>query len=107
MLTCGFRTQKGMESALESNSLDIIGLGRSFTLYPNLPADIFNDRASEFNVDYRRTNVKMVDAALNLIWYEPQMERFEKGLEPDPNLNGWKVFVHYTWTLMQKAFSKN
>lgn len=107
MLTGGFRTRKGMESALESNSLDIIGLGRSFTLYPNLPADIFNNMASNFKVDFRRTNVKGIDAALNLIWYEAQMERLGKGLDPDPNLNGWKVFAHYAWTLMQKAFNKN
>lgn len=107
MLTGGFRTQKGMVAALESNSLDVIGLGRPFALYPNLPADIFNDRASNFKVDYRRTDVKIVDAALNLIWYEAQMKRLGKGLEPDQNLNGWKVFANYAWILMQKGFSKN
>lgn len=107
MLTGGFRTQKGMETALNSNSLDVIGLGRPFTIYPDLPSDIFNKRASDFSVDYRRTNVKAVDAALNLIWYEAQMKRLGKGLEPNKNLNGWGVFANYAWVLMQKAFSKN
>ena len=107
MLTGGFRTQKGMETALNSNSLDVIGLGRPFTIYPDLPSDIFNKRASDFSVDYRRTNVKAVDAALNLIWYEAQMKRLGKGQEPDKNLNGWGVFANYAWVLMQKAFSKN
>jgi len=107
MLTGGFRTKKGMESALESNSLDVIGLGRPFAIYPALPADLFNNRASDFKVDFRRTNVKAIDAALNLIWYEAQLERLGKGLEPDKNLNGWKVFANYAWILMQKGFSKN
>lgn len=107
MLTGGFRTQKGMEAALNSNSLDVIGLGRPFALYPDLPADIFNKKASEFKVDFNRTNVKIVDAALNLIWYEAQMKKLGKGLEPKQNLNGWKVFANYAWQLMQKAMSKN
>jgi len=107
MLTGGFRTQKGMESALESNSLDVIGLGRPFVLYPELPADIFNNRRSDFQVDFKKTSSKMVNAALNLIWYAAQMKRLGMGNTPDPNLNGWGVFANYALGIMQKAFSKN
>lgn len=107
MLTGGFRTKQGMESALQSNSLDLIGLGRPFVLYPELAADVFNQKSSDFKVDFRRTHVKMVDAALNLIWYEAQMKRLGKGLEPDIDLNGWRVFMSYAWQLMIKAMSKN
>lgn len=105
MLTGGFRTKKGMETALESNSLDVIGLGRPFVLYPELPADIFSERASDFQVDFKKTNVKMMDAALNLIWYEAQMKRLGKGLEPDTQLNGWRVFFSYAFGILRKAFS--
>jgi len=107
MLTGGFRTKKGMESALQSNSLDLIGLGRPFVLYPELAADVFNQKSSDFKVDFRRTHVKMVDAALNLIWYEAQMKRLGNGLDPDKNLNGWTVFMSYAWQLMIKAMRKN
>jgi hypothetical protein len=103
MLTGGFRTQKGMEAALESNSLDVIGLGRPFVLYPELPADIFNNRLSDFHVDFRRTNSKMVNAALNLIWYAAQMKRMGKGQEPSTQLNGWRVFFAYALGIMRKA----
>ena len=105
MLTGGFRTQEGMEAALESNSLDVIGLGRPFVIYPDLPSDIFNERASCFQVDFRKTNSKMVNAALNLIWYTAQMKRMGKGLEPDIQLNGWMVFISYAFGIARKAFS--
>ncbi len=105
MLTGGFRTQKGMETALETNSLDVIGLGRPFVLFPKLPADIFKSRRSDFNVEFKKTNSKMVNAALNLIWYAAQMKRMGKGLEPDTNLNGWGVFMAYAFGIMRKAFS--
>lgn len=104
MLTGGFRTQKGMEAAFESNSLDMIGLGRPFVLYPELPSDIFKSKKSDFQVDFRKTNSKMVNAALNLIWYTAQMKRMGKGLEPDQNMNGWNVFIGYAFGIMRKAF---
>ena len=107
MLTGGFRTKEGMEAALKSNSLDLIGLGRPYTLYPELPADIFNKKVKGFQVDFKRTNVKAVDAALNLIWYTAQMEKIGKGKEPNENLSGWGVFIRYAWQLMKKAMNKN
>lgn len=105
MLTGGFRTKQGMENAIESNSLDVIGLGRPFVLYPELPADIFNNRLSEFHVDFRKTNSKMVNEALNLLWYGAQMKRMGKGLDPDQNINAWGVFASYALGIMRKAFS--
>lgn len=40
MLTGGFRTRTGMESALAENACDIIGLGRPATVNPHFPRDV-------------------------------------------------------------------
>lgn len=43
MVTGGFRTREGMESALREDACDIIGLGRPAALNPSLPKNlIFN-----------------------------------------------------------------
>lgn len=48
MVTGGFRTRQGMESALKEGACDIIGLARPAAIHPDLPKSIiFNKEVSD------------------------------------------------------------
>ena len=55
MVTGGFRTRNGMESALESGAADLIGIARPAAIYPDLPTKIILNE-----------NVKDEDASVKL-----------------------------------------
>lgn len=86
MLTGGFRTLQGMESALENNSCDIIGLGRSLALNPDFPNELFSGKNVGSEVETLSTGIKTIDKLfpLEITWYTQQIHRMGKGLNPDP-----------------------
>jgi 2,4-dienoyl-CoA reductase-like NADH-dependent reductase (Old Yellow Enzyme family) len=45
MLTGGFRSRTGMESALAENACDIIGLGRPAAINPHFPQDVLLNKS--------------------------------------------------------------
>ncbi len=104
MLTGGFRTTAAMNEAIESGALDVVGLARPFTIYPDLPNQIFDEGATAFPVDYKRTGVKMLDAGLSLVWYEHQIKILGRGEKPDPNLSGWTAMLHFIKLILGKRF---
>ena len=106
MLTGGFRTTSIMKDAIASNQLDIIGIARPFTVYPNIGNEIFNKSRINFNTKIKKTGVKGIDGAMNIIWYESQIKRLGKGKVPKPDLNPWLVFIKYSWLILEKKLSK-
>lgn len=106
MLTGGFRTTSIMKDAIASNQLDIIGIARPFTVYPNIGNEIFNNSRINFNTKIKKTGVKGIDGAMNIIWYESQIKRLGKGKVPKPDLNPWLVFIKYSWLILEKKLTK-
>ena len=106
MLTGGFRTTSVMKDAIASNQLDIIGIARPFAVYPNIGNEIFNESRINFNTEIRKTGVKGIDGAMNIIWYESQIKRLGKGKSPKPNLNPWSVFLMYFWLILEQKLTK-
>ena len=106
MLTGGFRTTSIMKDAIASNQLDIIGIARPFAVYPNIGNEIFNKSRINFNTKIKKTGVKGIDGAMNIIWYESQIKRLGKGKVPKPDLNPWLVFIKYSWLILEKKLSK-
>lgn len=106
MLTGGFRTTSIMKDAIASNQLDIIGIARPFTVYPNIGNEIFNKSRINFNTKIKKTGVKGIDGAMNIIWYESQIKRLGKGKVPKPDLNPWLVFIKYSWLILEKKLTK-
>ena len=106
MLTGGFRTTSIMKDAIASNQLDIIGIARPFTVYPNIGNEIFNNSRINFNTKIKKTGVKGIDGAMNIIWYESQIKRLGKGKVPKPDLNPWLVFIKYSWLILEKKLIK-
>ena len=107
MLTGGFRTASVMKDSIASNQLDIIGIARPFAVYPNIGNEIFNESRTNFNTKIKKTGVKGIDGAMNIIWYEAQIKRLGKGKVPKPDLNPWLVFIKYSWLILETKLIRN
>jgi imidazole glycerol phosphate synthase subunit HisF len=107
MLTGGFRTLEGMEAALNSGAMDIVGIARPFAVYPELPELVLSGSKKSFDVENGKTGVKAVDGFMSLIWYEAQIKRLGEGKVPKINLSAWSVFFWYLRKMIRKSFNKN
>ncbi|MDD4976362.1 MAG: NADH:flavin oxidoreductase/NADH oxidase family protein [Bacteriovorax sp.] len=87
MLTGGFRSREGMESALKSNACDVVGLARSVALDPNFPNEILRGQNVLSKVKQLTTGIKAIDKAmpLEIIWYADQIHRLGKMKNTNPN----------------------
>ena len=106
MLTGGFRTTAVMKNAIISNQLDIIGIARPFAMYPNIGNEIINESRKNFNTEIKKTGLKGIDGAMNIIWYESQIKRLGKGKVPKPDLNPWSVFFQYFWLILEQKLKR-
>ena len=104
MLTGGFRTASFMEEAVASKQVDIIGLARPFTLYPNIANQIFDGSQPFFDSKFRKSGIKAIDAAMNIVWYEGQIERIGLGKKPDPKMRPVPIFMKYVWKIIRTKF---
>jgi len=86
--------------------LDIIGIARPFAVYPNIGNEILNESRLNFNTEIRKTGIKGIDGAMNIIWYESQIKRLGKGKAPKPNLNPVSVFLQYALLIVQYKWTK-
>ena len=104
LLTGGFRTVAVMENALEGGKLDIIGLARPFTLYPDLPNAIFENRITSISLPTVQTGLKVIDRMgfVELFWHELQIRRLGEGKAPDPKLSALKVVRHKFGVFLKK-----
>jgi 2,4-dienoyl-CoA reductase-like NADH-dependent reductase (Old Yellow Enzyme family) len=105
MLTGGFRTASVMRDAVASNQLDVVGIARPFTIYPNIGHELFDNSRMTFPTDTQKTGVKGIDGFMNIIWYEAQIKRIGQGKTPDPGLSAWSVFLKYVWLILERKFA--
>ena len=87
MLTGGFRSLTGMESALEKKSCDMIGLARSLALNPNFAQELLSGKNTISAVKPLSTGIKTLDQLfpLEITWYTNQIQRMGDGKNPNPN----------------------
>lgn len=95
MVTGGFRTRAGMEAALASGALDVIGLARPMALEPDLPARLLDGKSDASTARPRRTGVKKIDVMAEAGFYGAQIERMARGAEPDPGVGPWRATAWY------------
>lgn len=95
MVTGGFRSAAGMEGALASGALDIVGLARLLAIDPEAPAALLQGRDSAQQVRAIKTGLKAVDrmGIMEVLWYERQLKRIAKGAEPRPGESGLAAFL--------------
>lgn len=95
MVTGGFRSAAGMNAALQSGALDIVGLARLLAIDPDAPASLLQARDSLQQVRPIRTGIKAVDnmGLMEVLWYERQIKRIARGKEPRPDEGGLSAFL--------------
>jgi 2,4-dienoyl-CoA reductase-like NADH-dependent reductase (Old Yellow Enzyme family) len=95
MVTGGFRSVAGMNAALSSGALDVVGLARLLAIDPDAPKALLQGRDSPHRVRPIKTGIAMVDKGgpMEVLWYELQLYRIAAGGEPRPNESGlWALF---------------
>jgi 2,4-dienoyl-CoA reductase-like NADH-dependent reductase (Old Yellow Enzyme family) len=103
MVTGGFRTAEGMNAALRSGALDIVGLARLMAIDPEAPVALLQGRDSPHRVRPITTGIKPVDrmGIMEVLWYTLQLGRIADGGNPRPNESGLMAFlkslVKSTW----------
>jgi hypothetical protein len=75
MLTGGFRTRQGMNDALDSGAVDVVGLARPITYEPDLPQRLLDGTAEKSLVTPKTLGYKTVDDLLNSAWHQQQIAR--------------------------------
>lgn len=95
MVTGGFRTVAGMNDALRSGALDVVGLARLLAIDPDAPAALLEGRDSPQQVRGINTGLKIVDrmGIMEVLWYERQLKRIARGKEPRPDESGLSAFL--------------
>ncbi|MCU4483769.1 NADH:flavin oxidoreductase/NADH oxidase family protein [Acinetobacter ursingii] len=89
LLTGGFRSVKGMNDALQQHATDLIGLGRTLCVEPDLPNQFLSGHRQKIELPSLSTGWKLLDklSLINITWYEHQLAHIGKGKKPDIHLN--------------------
>ncbi|MCY1459620.1 hypothetical protein D9M71_771110 [compost metagenome] len=100
MVTGGFRSSAGMNAALRSGALDVVGLARLLAIDPDAPTALLQGRDSPRRVRPITTGIKLVDrmALMEVSWYTLQLKRIARGGKPRPNESG-------LWALLKSVMS--
>lgn len=87
MLTGGFRTAEGMSNAIQSGAVDLIGLGRSLAVEPDLPLRLLQGKQAQHEIRPITTGIKLIDRMgfMEIAWYTRQLHRMLAGKDPRPN----------------------
>lgn len=95
MVTGGFRTAEGMNAALRSGALDLVGVARLLAIDPDAPAALLRGRDSTQRVRPITTGIKPVDrmGLMEILWYTRQLKRIAEGGSPRPNESGLMAFL--------------
>jgi tRNA-dihydrouridine synthase len=87
MLTGGMRSRATMERVLAEGAIDVIGIARPMTHAPELPRALLDGTANAAPVVRVRSAIKRVDDALQVFWFQEQIHRMGRGLDPDERLS--------------------
>lgn len=93
MLTGGFRSAAGMEGALASGAVDVVGLARPLAAEPDLPRRLLAGTTSAAQPPPASIGVRMFDDLIGIAWYQQQMARMARGLDPLPGMSRVAVLL--------------
>ncbi|MFF7603074.1 NADH:flavin oxidoreductase/NADH oxidase family protein [Streptomyces mirabilis] len=85
MLTGGFRSRQGMNDALDSGAVDVVGLARPITYEPDLPQRLLDGTAEKSLVTPKTLGHKNIDDLLNSAWHQQQIARMGRGKAVRPD----------------------
>lgn len=93
LVTGGFRTAEGMIDAVESGAVDFVGLARPIAVDPDLPNKLLSGATTEAQSPKVGVGNRQLDEAIQMLWYQAQLIRMGRGLEPDPKLSSWATLL--------------
>lgn len=94
MLTGGMRSRATMEQAVSSGAVDVVGLARPMAYTPDLPARLLDGSLAAAPVVKLRSRIRIVDDAVQVMWFQHQIAAMAHGGEPDLELGVWAAFWH-------------
>jgi 2,4-dienoyl-CoA reductase-like NADH-dependent reductase (Old Yellow Enzyme family) len=89
LLTGGMRSRAVMDGALASGAVDVVGLGRPMTHSPDFPAKLLDGSLVTAPSVKIRSRVRLLDDALQTMWFQAQIHELAGGREPDLQLGAW------------------
>lgn len=100
MVTGGFRSVEGMNNALASGALDLVGIARLMAIDPDAPQFLLNGQNSRYAVKPIKTGIKKIDSlgVMEVLWYALQLKRIAQGKPTKPNESG-------LWALLKSLLS--
>lgn len=117
MVTGGFRSSQGMNDALASGDVDMIGLGRPLCTDPNFPAKILAGELAEAP-DVEKTlrigpgilgphspiaMIKAINGFARIGWFYEQIYRLADGMQPDVSMSAFHALMAYEKIEKRKA----
>lgn len=90
VVTGGFRSVAGMNAAITSGAVDMVGIARLLAIEPDAPQRLLVGKESRYRVKPITTGVKQVDkmALMEVMWYGRQLRRMGNGRRPKPGESG-------------------
>ncbi len=95
MLTGGFRTRQGMEGALTSGAIDVIGLARPLVIEPEFGQRVLSMPDARIDVPLQRSGIRLLNGALETMWHGMQLARIGNGQQPDLKLGTLRALASY------------
>lgn len=92
LLTGGMRSRAVMEDAVTSGAIDLVGVARPMAFVPELPAQMLSGKLDAAPVVKLRSRIRLVDDAVQVMWYQQQILAMAEGRDPDPGLGMWRAF---------------
>ena len=95
MLTGGFRSLAGMNQAIQTGAVDLIGLARLLAIEPDAPKTLLAGLDPKHQVRTITTGIKPIDkmGVMEILWYARQLKRIATGLNPQPHESGLWAFL--------------
>jgi 2,4-dienoyl-CoA reductase-like NADH-dependent reductase (Old Yellow Enzyme family) len=103
MVTGGFRTRAGMEAALASGAVDVIGLARPLAVEPDLPRRLLTGEAEAALTIDLETRSKLLNAMIPGAWHQQQLRRMAAGKQPNPSLSRLSAVLRYAADLIKQG----
>jgi len=108
LLTGGFRTPQAMASAISSGAIDLVGLGRSLAIEPDLPNRLLSGFMPLYPVKPLTTGFKFLDkmGILEITWYTRQIQRMGNGQDPSVDESPLFALLGNAFKMGKQAFKR-
>lgn len=102
IVTGGIRSINAMNTLLNNNTTDFIGIARPLTIDPNIPNKIKQGTYTIVETTRVSTGVKKLDkifgSLLGIVYYQVLMQNIAKGKKPKATKNAWPSLIQAVYS---------